>query len=72
MLDLDKMQVLLTVDDRCAGVVRARRSWRQDDAGRVDGNPRLRVFSERAIRAVLDPIALTFRCRRQCSGRHAC
>jgi hypothetical protein len=26
-----------------------------DDQGRVAGDPRLRVFSERAIRAVLDP-----------------
>ena len=26
-----------------------------EDQGRVAGNPRLRVFAERAVRAVLDP-----------------
>ncbi|MGA8197003.1 MAG: hypothetical protein WB902_26985, partial [Acetobacteraceae bacterium] len=54
MLDLDKMQVLLTVTTDGAGVVR-RAVIAQDDVGRVSGNPRLRVFSERAVRAVLDP-----------------
>jgi neural Wiskott-Aldrich syndrome protein len=54
MLDLDKMQVLLTVTTDGGGVVR-RAVIAQEDEGRVGGNPRLRVFSERAIRAVLDP-----------------
>ncbi len=55
MLDLDKMQVLLTVTTDAGGVVR-RAVVAQDDAGRVGGDPRLRVFSERAVRAVLDPM----------------
>jgi hypothetical protein len=54
MLDLDKMEVLLTVTTDGGGVVR-RAVVAQDDVGRVSGNPRLRVFSERAVRAVLDP-----------------
>jgi hypothetical protein len=54
MLDLDRMQVLLTVTTDGAGVVR-QAIVAPEDAGRVAGNPRLRVFSERAIRAVLDP-----------------
>jgi hypothetical protein len=54
MLDLDKMEVLLTVTTDGSGVVR-RAIIAPEDAGRVGGNPRLRVFSERAIRAVLDP-----------------
>jgi hypothetical protein len=54
MLDLDKMQVLLTVTTDASGVVR-QAVVAPDDVGRVSGNPRLRVFSERAIRAVLDP-----------------
>jgi neural Wiskott-Aldrich syndrome protein len=54
MLDLDKMEVLLTVTTDAAGVVR-RAVVAQDESGRVGGNARLRVFSERAIRAVLDP-----------------
>jgi neural Wiskott-Aldrich syndrome protein len=54
MLDLDKMEVLLTVTTDAGGVVR-RAVVAQDESGRVGGNARLRVFSERAIRAVLDP-----------------
>ncbi len=54
MLDLDKMEVMLTVTTDPAGVVR-RADVAQEDVGRVSGNPRLRVFSERARRAVLDP-----------------
>ncbi len=54
MLDLDKMEVLLTVTTDNGGIVR-RAGVAPDDEGRVNGNPRLRVFSERAIRAVLDP-----------------
>jgi len=55
MLDLDKMQVLLTVTTDAGGVVR-RAAVAQDDIGRLSGDPRLRVFSERAVRAVLDPM----------------
>lgn len=54
MLDLDRMQVLLTVTTDASGVVR-RAVVASDDAGRVSADPRLRVFSERAVRAVLDP-----------------
>jgi hypothetical protein len=54
MLDLDKMEVLLTVTTDGGGVVR-RAVVAQDDIGRVTGNMRLRVFAERAIRAVMDP-----------------
>jgi hypothetical protein len=54
MLDLDKMQVLLTVTTDASGTARMA-VVAPDDAGRVAGNPRLRVFSERAIRAVLNP-----------------
>jgi hypothetical protein len=54
MLDLDKMEVLLTVTTDGGGVVR-RAVVAPDDAGRVAGNLRLRVFSERAVRAVMDP-----------------
>lgn len=53
-LDLDKMQVLLTVTTDGGGVVR-RADVAEEDVGRVSGNPRLRAFSERARRAVLDP-----------------
>jgi hypothetical protein len=54
MLDLDKMEVLLTVTTDGGGVVR-RAIVAPEDAGRVSGNMRLRVFSERAVRAVMDP-----------------
>jgi len=54
MLDLDKMQVLLTVTTDGTGVVR-RAIVAPEDTGRVGGNARLRVFSERAVRAVMDP-----------------
>jgi hypothetical protein len=54
MLDLDKMQVLLTVTTDGSGVVR-RAVVAPEDTGRVAANPRLQVFSERAVRAVLDP-----------------
>lgn len=54
MLDLDKMQVLLTVTTDGGGVVR-RAVVASEDMGRVAGNMRLRVFSERAVRAVMDP-----------------
>ncbi len=54
MLDLDKMEVLLTVTTDDGGVVR-RASVAPEDAGRVASNMRLRVFSERAVRAVMDP-----------------
>jgi hypothetical protein len=54
MMDLDKMQVLLTVKTDSTGVVR-QAVVADTDIGRVNGNTRLRVFAERAIRAVLDP-----------------
>lgn len=54
MLDLDKMEVLLTVTTDGGGVVR-RAIVAPEDTGRVAGNMRLRVFSERAVRAVMDP-----------------
>ena len=54
MLDLDKMEVMLTVTTDGGGVVR-RADVAPEDAGRVTGNTRLRVFSERAVRAVMDP-----------------
>ena len=54
MLDLDKMEVLLTVTTDGGGVVR-RAIVAPEDTGRVAGNLRLRVFSERAVRAVMDP-----------------
>jgi hypothetical protein len=54
MLDLDKMQVLLSVTTDASGTVRMA-AVAPEDQGRVSGNPRLRVFSERAVRAVLDP-----------------
>ncbi len=54
MLDLDKMEVLLTVTTDASGVVR-RAVVAPEDAGRVGGDMRLRVFSERAVRAVMDP-----------------
>jgi hypothetical protein len=54
MLDLDRMEVLLTVTTDGGGVVR-RAGVAQQDQGRVSGNMRLRVFSERAVRAVMDP-----------------
>ena len=54
MLDLDKMQVLLTVTTDGSGVVR-RAVVAPEDTGRIGSNVRLRVFSERAVRAVMDP-----------------
>ena len=54
MLDLDRMEVLLTVTTDAGGVVR-RAAVASEDQGRVAGDMRLRVFSERAVRAVLDP-----------------
>jgi hypothetical protein len=53
-LDLDKMQVLLTVTTDATGVAR-QAVVAPEDQGRVAGDMRLRVFSERAVRAVLDP-----------------
>jgi hypothetical protein len=54
MLDLDKMEVLLTVTTDGGGVVR-RAVVAPQDEGRVGANMRLRIFSERAVRAVMDP-----------------
>ncbi len=58
MLDLDKMQVLLTVTTDGTGIVH-RAVVADDDRGRVGSDMRLRVFAERAIRAVLDPNCAT-------------
>jgi neural Wiskott-Aldrich syndrome protein len=46
--------VMLTVTTDASGVAR-RAEVASQDAGRVAGDIRLRVFSERAVRAVLDP-----------------
>jgi neural Wiskott-Aldrich syndrome protein len=54
MLDLDKMHVLLTVTTDATGVAR-QAVVASPDLGRVAADPRLRVFFERARRAVLDP-----------------
>ncbi len=54
MLDLDRMQVLLAVSTDARGTIR-RASVAPEDQGRVAANLRLRVFAERAIRAVMDP-----------------
>ena len=54
MLDLDRMQVLLAVTTDASGIAR-RVSVAPEEQGRVAADARLRVFSERAIRAVLDP-----------------
>jgi len=54
-LDVDKMQVMLTVTiDPADGTARAAEVADQD-RGKVSGDPRLRAFAERAVRAVLDP-----------------
>ena len=75
MLDLDKMQVLLTVTTDAGGVVR-RAVVAPEDVGRVGGNMRLRVFSERAVRAVLDPelrqpAAAAQPCWGRCASSHS-
>ncbi len=54
MLDLDKMQVMLNVTTDASGTARQAVVAPEDQA-QVAANPRLRVFSERAVRAVLDP-----------------
>jgi hypothetical protein len=54
MLDLEKMQILLTVTTDPAGVARAA-LVAPEDQGRVVGDMQLRIFAERAVRAVLDP-----------------
>jgi hypothetical protein len=54
-LDVDKMQVMLTVTlDPADGTARLA-EVADADRGRVNGDPRLRAFAERAVRAVLDP-----------------
>jgi neural Wiskott-Aldrich syndrome protein len=52
-LDLDKMQVLLTVTTDATGEVRAA-DVAPADQGRL-ADPLFRAFAERAVRAVLDP-----------------
>ena len=69
MLDIDKMEVTLTVTTDGDGVVR-RAVIAKDDEGRVNGNLRLRVFSERAVRAVMESaIVPNCRCRTTCWAR---
>jgi hypothetical protein len=52
-LNLDKMQVMLTVTTDATGVAREAKVV-GSDLGRM-GDPRFRAFAERAIRAVMDP-----------------
>lgn len=53
-LDLEKMRVRLTVTTDATGTARLV-EVAPEDAGRVDGDIRLKVFFERARRAILDP-----------------
>jgi hypothetical protein len=53
-LDLDKMQVMVTATVDNDGTARIVVPADQDRA-RIDGDPRLRAFFERARRAILDP-----------------
>jgi hypothetical protein len=53
-LDLEKMRVRLMVTTDAAGVARIVQPD-GDDIGRVQGDPRMRAFFERAQRAILDP-----------------
>jgi len=53
-LDLDKMAVTVTVTTDATGTARLAQVA-EVDRGRVQSDPRLQVFSERAIRAILDP-----------------
>ena len=62
MLDLDKMQVVLSLTTDVAGIVR-RAVVAPEDAGRRANDAKMRVFASRATRAVLTPIAPIFRCR---------
>jgi neural Wiskott-Aldrich syndrome protein len=57
MLDLDKMQALLTVTTDQNGVVR-QAEIAPADQGRLS-DPRFRAFAERAVNAVLDPACAT-------------
>jgi hypothetical protein len=52
-LDIDKQRVLLTVTTDGTGVAR-KVEVAGEDAGRM-GDPRFRAFTERAIRAIMDP-----------------
>jgi hypothetical protein len=52
-LDIDKMQVTLTVTTDPSGIVR-KADVSGTDVGRM-GDPRFRAFAERAVRAVMDP-----------------
>jgi hypothetical protein len=54
MLALDKMHILLTVTTDSAGVAR-QAAVAPEDQRRMAGDSLLRVFAERAVRAVLDP-----------------
>ncbi len=53
-LDLEKMRVRLTVTTDATGTARLV-EIAPEDRGRVQGEPRLNVFFERAQRAILDP-----------------
>jgi hypothetical protein len=52
-LDIDKMQVTLTVTTDPSGIVR-KAEVSGADVSRM-GDPRFRAFAERAVRAVMDP-----------------
>ena len=53
-LDLDKMQVLLTVTTDASGVVREAEVAEQEQA-RIAADPRFRAFSERAMQRGAGP-----------------
>jgi hypothetical protein len=54
MRDLERLEVLIDVTTDGGGVVR-RAVVAPEDVSRVAGDVRLRIFSERAIRSVMDP-----------------
>jgi hypothetical protein len=58
-LDLEKMEVMLTVTVDAEGVAR-KAEIGDEDRARVGFDPRLRAFAERAIRAVLSARCSTF------------
>ena len=62
---------MLTVTTDGSGVVR-RAIVAPEDTGRVTGNMRLRVFSERAVRAVMDPNCANLPLPPRCWGRREC
>jgi hypothetical protein len=58
-LDLDKMAVTVTVTTDATGTARLA-EVAEADRGRVQSDPRLQVFFERARRAILDPRCASF------------